>query len=107
MDAGWRCCRHHYRAGGTIAWIKVKSTGSAYSCFYHSKGDAAESLKKCIRGRETDTIRAKFDELVKSLLKRHPGESRGPDVVPTKVGNHLKDWIPVFTGDPGFRLSPA
>jgi hypothetical protein len=27
-----------------------------------------------------------------------------PDVVPTKVGNHLKDWVPVFTGNPGFRL---
>jgi hypothetical protein len=27
-----------------------------------------------------------------------------PDVVPTKVGNHLKDWAPVFTGNPGFRL---
>jgi hypothetical protein len=27
-----------------------------------------------------------------------------PDVVPTKVGNHLKDWFPVFTGNPGFRL---
>jgi hypothetical protein len=46
------------------------------------------------------------DDLVKSLLERHPGESRGPDVVPTKVGNHLIDWIPVFTGNPGFRLSP-
>jgi hypothetical protein len=31
---------------------------------------------------------------------------RHPDVVPTKVGNHLKDWVPVFTGNPGFRLSP-
>jgi hypothetical protein len=20
------------------------------------------------------------------------------------VGNHLKDWVPVFTGNPGFRL---
>ncbi|MCX5914281.1 MAG: hypothetical protein NTV04_20395 [Deltaproteobacteria bacterium] len=49
---------------------------------------------------------AKLDDLVKSLLERHPGESRGPDVVPTKVGNHLIDWIPVFTGNPGFRLSP-
>jgi hypothetical protein len=39
-------------------------------------------------------------------LERHPGESRGPDVVPTKVGNHFKDWIPVFTVNPGFRLSP-
>jgi hypothetical protein len=27
-----------------------------------------------------------------------------PDVVPTKVGNHLKDWVPVFTGNTGFRL---
>ena len=27
-----------------------------------------------------------------------------PDVVPMKVGNHLKDWVPVFTGSPGFRL---
>jgi hypothetical protein len=49
---------------------------------------------------------AKNDELVKGLLGRHPGESRGPEVVPTKVGSHLKDWIPVFTGNPGFRLSP-
>ena len=23
-----------------------------------------------------------------------------------RVGTHLKDWIPVFTGNPGFRLSP-
>jgi len=23
---------------------------------------------------------------------------RHPDIVPTKVGNHLKGWIPVFTG---------
>ena len=27
-----------------------------------------------------------------------------PVVVPTKVGNHLKDWVPVFTGNPGFQL---
>ena len=27
-----------------------------------------------------------------------------PDVVPTKVGNHFKDWFPVSTGNPGFRL---
>ena len=27
-----------------------------------------------------------------------------PDVVPTKVRNHLEDWVPVFTGNPGFRL---
>jgi len=47
-----------------------------------------------------------FDDFVKSILKRHPGESRGPDVVPTKVVTHLKDWIPVFTGNPGFRPSP-
>jgi hypothetical protein len=33
-----------------------------------------------------------------------PDLIRHPDVVPTKVGNHLKDWIPVFTGNPGFRL---
>jgi len=29
---------------------------------------------------------------------------RHPDDVPTKVGNHLKDWIPVCAGNPGFRL---
>jgi hypothetical protein len=28
------------------------------------------------------------DDLVKSLLDRHPGESRGPDVVPAEAGNH-------------------
>ena len=34
-----------------------------------------------------------------------PYSIRGhPDVVPTKVGNHLKDWVPVFTGNPGFWL---
>jgi hypothetical protein len=27
-----------------------------------------------------------------------------PEAVPTKVGNYLKDWVPVFTGNPGFRL---
>ena len=36
-----------------------------------------------------------------------PDLIRHPDVVPTKVGNHRKDWVPVFTGNPGFRLSPA
>jgi len=33
-----------------------------------------------------------------------PDLIRHPDVVPTKVGNHLKDWVPVFTGNPGFRM---
>jgi hypothetical protein len=42
----------------------------------------------------------------KTPIIRHSGESRGPDFVPTKVGNHLEDRIPVFTGNPGFRLSP-
>jgi len=27
-----------------------------------------------------------------------PDVIRQPDVVPAKVGNHLKYWIPVFTG---------
>jgi hypothetical protein len=33
-----------------------------------------------------------------------PDLVRHPDVVPTKVGNHFKDWFLVFTGNPGFRL---
>ena len=33
-----------------------------------------------------------------------PDLIRHPDVVPTKVGNHLKGWLPVFTGNTGFRL---
>jgi len=33
-----------------------------------------------------------------------PDPIRHPDAVPTKVGNQLKDWVPVFTGNPGFRL---
>jgi len=37
----------------------------------------------------------------------HSGVNRNPDVVPTKVGNHLKYWIPVFTGNPGFAPSGA
>jgi hypothetical protein len=32
------------------------------------------------------------------------GENRNPDVVPTKVGNHVQTWVPVFTGNPGFLL---
>ena len=32
-----------------------------------------------------------------------PDLIRHPDVVATKVVNHLKDWVPVFTGNPGFR----
>jgi len=57
-----------------------------------------------------------IDGLVKSLLGRHPGESRGPDAVPrikygagsAKAGNqkymnldscfHRKPWIPAFAG---------
>ena len=43
-----------------------------------------------------------------------PDSIRHPDVMPTKalhrmvyrakVGKHSKDWVPVFTGNPGFRL---
>jgi hypothetical protein len=33
-----------------------------------------------------------------------PDLIRHPDVVPTKVGNHFKDWVPVFTRNTGFRL---
>jgi hypothetical protein len=33
-----------------------------------------------------------------------PDLIRHPEVVPMKVGNHIKDWVPVFTGNPGFRL---
>jgi hypothetical protein len=29
-----------------------------------------------------------IDDLVKSLLERHPGESRGPGIVPAEAGNH-------------------
>jgi hypothetical protein len=39
-----------------------------------------------------------------------PDLIRHPEGVPTKVGNHLKYWIPVFTGNPGcarsLRLAP-
>ena len=46
-------------------------------------------------------------DLIKPALACHVLDTgyliRGhPDVVPTKVGNHLKDWVPVFTGNPGF-----
>ena len=27
-----------------------------------------------------------------------PDLIRHPDIVPTKVGNHFKDWIPAFAG---------
>jgi hypothetical protein len=40
----------------------------------------------------------KVDDPAKNQCARHPGESRGPDVVPTKVGDHPKDWIPAFAG---------
>jgi len=44
--------------------------------------------------------------LPRTVIRGHP------EGVPTKpapdndpgVGNHLKYWIPVFTGNPGFRL---
>jgi len=48
-------------------------------------------------------LRIKFDELVKS---RHSGGNRSPDAVPAEAGSHSRHWIPVFTGNPGFRLSP-
>ena len=41
---------------------------------------------------------AGLEEPAPYLIRGHP------DVVPTKVGNHLKDWVPVFTGNPGFPL---
>jgi hypothetical protein len=44
-----------------------------------------------------------------------PDLIRHPDFVPAKAlhhmayrakaGNDLNDWVPVFTGNPGFRLS--
>jgi len=34
-------------------------------------------------------------------LLRHAGLIPHPDVVPMKVGNLLKDWVQVFTGNPG------
>jgi len=40
------------------------------------------------------------EEPAPCLIRGHP------DVFPKKVGNHLKYWIPVFTGNPGFRPSP-
>ena len=45
----------------------------------------------------------KNDGIVKS---RHSGGNRSPDVVPAKAGSHSRDWIPVFTGNPGFRRLP-
>jgi len=45
---------------------------------------------------------SKSDDFVESQMGRHPGESRGPDFAPTKVGNHLKDWIPAFAGMTNF-----
>jgi hypothetical protein len=30
-----------------------------------------------------------------------------PDVVPTKVGSHLNDRVPVFTGNPRFPCLPV
>ena len=33
-----------------------------------------------------------------------PDLIRHPDVVPTKVGNHINDWILVFTGNAELRL---
>jgi hypothetical protein len=59
-------------------------------------------LKTHLQERDKFAILAfLFGDLVKI---RHSGESRSPGVVPTKVGNHLKDWVPVFTGNPGFLL---
>jgi hypothetical protein len=49
-----------------------------------------EELNRRGRGNITFCKAIKFDDLVKSLLKRHPGESRGPE-------------HPEITG---FRLSP-
>jgi len=47
-----------------------------------------------------------FDDLVKSPNRRHPGETRGPDIVPAEVGNHSrKPGFPFSreTLDSGFR----
>ena len=41
---------------------------------------------------------AGLEELAPYLIRGHL------DFVPTKVGNHFKDWFPVFTGNPEFRL---
>jgi hypothetical protein len=40
---------------------------------------------------------------------RHASDSGHPGVVPTKVENHLKDWIavPCLTLDSGFRRNDA
>jgi len=58
---------------------------------------AGEAEGKLVGSADIFMIKSTIDEFVKSLLGRHPGEPRirvrgrrrGPDVVPTKVGNHL------------------
>ena|GEM_PF-3688353 len=45
--------------------------------------------------------KSKLNRLMKS---RHSGENRSPDVVPAKAGSHVKYWIPISIGNPGFRL---
>jgi hypothetical protein len=59
------------------------------------------------KGKSKGEKLAPFDGFVKSLLDRHPGEGRGPDIVPAQAGNysilmnscfHRKPWIPAFAG---------
>jgi len=67
-------------------------------------------LRQAQGERRVEGLRANGDKLTRVCPQTAfivmPDLIRHPDVVPTKVGNHLKDWVPVFTGNPGFRLSP-
>jgi len=70
-------------------WVETRLKGfrsSPQASFAYAFGFCLKKKK----GRVEPFIWRKFDGLVKSLLKRHPGESRGPE--------HLEIT--------GFRLSP-
>jgi len=59
-----------------------------------------------VQGKAGYYLRRELTGYGKTPILRPSGASRTPGVVPTKVGNHFKDWVTVFTENPGFRLPP-
>ena len=59
MDAGWRGCRDHYRAGGTVAWIKGKWNNMVTIMIHWKDKDVSPMEIKNAAYRSADSLSSK------------------------------------------------
>jgi hypothetical protein len=60
MDAGWRCCRDHYRAGWTVAWIKVKWNNIVTIMIHLEDKEVSPMETKNAAYRSADILSSKY-----------------------------------------------